>query len=278
MEARRAQGFLDHEIILRSPAQQWKIVGNSVDRKVAFALGLSLQESWSSSDLTMPHQNGLSSRIRSDIAQVVPRPLLHLASEMMYEPDQSREAITATARTSASSSVHSDARVLPTPQTTPQYGEVQCQQGYEQGMPRNASRRPSEPPQRSAQQMQSIAQSEEFSDEANAHVLHRPPKGLARAIVEDARHDAIPQSHSPALSMSLRLSQERRYPIESWMDGVVEQTSQVEESRETFTGAASSHENITPDEGASMMWKQRRGCSGRSNDRGGNGRDLVNRT
>jgi len=48
METRRAQGFLDHEVILGTPAQQLKIVGNSVDRKVAFAMGLIIKESWNS--------------------------------------------------------------------------------------------------------------------------------------------------------------------------------------------------------------------------------------
>jgi hypothetical protein len=48
MEARRAQGFLDHEVIVGTPAQQLKIVGNSVDRKVAFAMGLVIKESWDS--------------------------------------------------------------------------------------------------------------------------------------------------------------------------------------------------------------------------------------
>ena len=46
MEARRAQGFLDHEVIVGTPAKQLKIVGNSVDRKVAFAMGLVIKESW----------------------------------------------------------------------------------------------------------------------------------------------------------------------------------------------------------------------------------------
>jgi DNA (cytosine-5)-methyltransferase 1 len=48
METRRAQGFLDHEVIVGTPAQQLKIVGNSVDRKVAFAMGLVIKESWES--------------------------------------------------------------------------------------------------------------------------------------------------------------------------------------------------------------------------------------
>ena len=46
METRRAQGFLDNEVIVGSRKQQLKIVGNSVDRKVAFAMGLAIKESW----------------------------------------------------------------------------------------------------------------------------------------------------------------------------------------------------------------------------------------
>jgi DNA (cytosine-5)-methyltransferase 1 len=44
-EARRAQGYPDHEVIIGRPADQLRIVGNGVDRKVAFALGLSLRAS-----------------------------------------------------------------------------------------------------------------------------------------------------------------------------------------------------------------------------------------
>lgn len=44
MEARRAQGFPDHEILIGRPTQQWKIVGNSVARQVALALGMTLRE------------------------------------------------------------------------------------------------------------------------------------------------------------------------------------------------------------------------------------------
>lgn len=46
MEARRAQGFPDHEVILGSPADQWKLVGNSVARQIALALGLQFREAW----------------------------------------------------------------------------------------------------------------------------------------------------------------------------------------------------------------------------------------
>ena len=46
MEVRRAQGFPDHEILVGLPAEQWKIVGNSVDRSVALALGMALRTAW----------------------------------------------------------------------------------------------------------------------------------------------------------------------------------------------------------------------------------------
>ncbi|KAL8909271.1 MAG: hypothetical protein Q9207_000281 [Kuettlingeria erythrocarpa] len=46
MEARRAQGYPDDEVIIGTPAMQWKIVGNSVTRQVAIALGLSVREAW----------------------------------------------------------------------------------------------------------------------------------------------------------------------------------------------------------------------------------------
>jgi len=46
MEARRAQGFPDDEVLLGTPAEGWKLMGNSVARTVALALGLSLREAW----------------------------------------------------------------------------------------------------------------------------------------------------------------------------------------------------------------------------------------
>lgn len=46
MEARRAQGFPDYEVIIGTPARQWQIVGNSVARPVALALGLVLRQAW----------------------------------------------------------------------------------------------------------------------------------------------------------------------------------------------------------------------------------------
>ncbi|KAE9981414.1 hypothetical protein EG327_006222 [Venturia inaequalis] len=46
LEARRAQGFLDHEPLIGLTSTQWKIVGNSVARSVSLALGMSLRKAW----------------------------------------------------------------------------------------------------------------------------------------------------------------------------------------------------------------------------------------
>ncbi|KAH7410410.1 S-adenosyl-L-methionine-dependent methyltransferase [Phaeosphaeria sp. MPI-PUGE-AT-0046c] len=44
LDARRTQGVLDGEPIIGNRVEQYRIVGNGVDRKVSFALGLSLRE------------------------------------------------------------------------------------------------------------------------------------------------------------------------------------------------------------------------------------------
>ena len=46
MEARRTQSIPDHEVVIGNPAQQWKIIGNGVDRKVSFAIGLQIAKAW----------------------------------------------------------------------------------------------------------------------------------------------------------------------------------------------------------------------------------------
>lgn len=43
MEVRRAQGFPDDEVIIGSPLEQWKIIGNSVPRNLALALGMEIR-------------------------------------------------------------------------------------------------------------------------------------------------------------------------------------------------------------------------------------------
>lgn len=51
MEARRAQGFPDDEVLLGTPAEGMKLMGNSVARTVALALGLSLRDAWLKNDV-----------------------------------------------------------------------------------------------------------------------------------------------------------------------------------------------------------------------------------
>ncbi|ROW09918.1 hypothetical protein VPNG_06336 [Cytospora leucostoma] len=46
MEVRRAQGIPDDEVLLGTPKDQWKLVGNAVARQMATALGLALREAW----------------------------------------------------------------------------------------------------------------------------------------------------------------------------------------------------------------------------------------
>ena len=46
MEGRRIQNVPEHEVFLGSPNEVWKILGNSVNRNVSLALGLSLRNAW----------------------------------------------------------------------------------------------------------------------------------------------------------------------------------------------------------------------------------------
>ncbi|KAL9094399.1 MAG: hypothetical protein Q9165_003249 [Trypethelium subeluteriae] len=56
MEARRAQGIPDEEVLVGVPGSQWRLVGNSVARGVSLALGMAMRDAW----LTNPE----SSRMR----------------------------------------------------------------------------------------------------------------------------------------------------------------------------------------------------------------------
>ena len=44
MEARRAQGVPDDEVLVGGPRDRWKAVGNSVAREVSLALGIAFRE------------------------------------------------------------------------------------------------------------------------------------------------------------------------------------------------------------------------------------------
>ncbi|KAK3486655.1 DNA methyltransferase Dim-2 [Neurospora hispaniola] len=45
-EMRRAQGYLDEEVLVGRTTDQWKLVGNSVSRHMALAIGLKFREAW----------------------------------------------------------------------------------------------------------------------------------------------------------------------------------------------------------------------------------------
>ncbi|KAK4176484.1 hypothetical protein QBC36DRAFT_352229, partial [Triangularia setosa] len=46
LEGKRAQGFLDEEVLLGSQLDKWRSIGNSVSRHMALALGLKSREAW----------------------------------------------------------------------------------------------------------------------------------------------------------------------------------------------------------------------------------------
>ncbi|KAI9751103.1 MAG: Vacuolar protein sorting-associated protein 17 [Chaenotheca gracillima] len=62
MEARRAQGLPDDEVLIGTVAHQWKIVGNGVARTVALAWGMAVRGAWlSSTEDTNPFQFAFTS-------------------------------------------------------------------------------------------------------------------------------------------------------------------------------------------------------------------------
>lgn len=67
LEAKRTQGYLDNEPIVGSPQDQWKTVGNGVDRKVSLAMGFALRRA-----------------IESDVKQTLDQnPLVDLTTEQL---------------------------------------------------------------------------------------------------------------------------------------------------------------------------------------------------
>ncbi|KAH6643908.1 S-adenosyl-L-methionine-dependent methyltransferase [Boeremia exigua] len=49
-EARRTQGYPDNEPIIGSLSEQWRTLGNGVDRKVSFSVGLALRDAYTNSN------------------------------------------------------------------------------------------------------------------------------------------------------------------------------------------------------------------------------------
>ena len=79
MEVRRAQGFPDHEVLIGSPREQWKIIGNSVDRSVALALGLSLRTAW----LANAAKETVDARHQNITNRVIDEPLFHYSTKTL---------------------------------------------------------------------------------------------------------------------------------------------------------------------------------------------------
>ncbi|KAM0191256.1 hypothetical protein ACHAPA_007521 [Fusarium lateritium] len=72
MEARRAQGFRDDEVLLGSSAGQFKIVGNSVAREVAISLGAVFREAWTQSLADERHLQGGTFIAAAAVSSAVP--------------------------------------------------------------------------------------------------------------------------------------------------------------------------------------------------------------
>ncbi|KAI0123617.1 hypothetical protein BJ170DRAFT_674546 [Xylariales sp. AK1849] len=82
LEVRRAQGFLDHELILGGPREQWHIVGNSVARQVSLAFGLAFREAWSKPlDETQPIHHQPIIDLTLDDNEPVRQPVIDLTLE-----------------------------------------------------------------------------------------------------------------------------------------------------------------------------------------------------
>ncbi|KAF1981204.1 hypothetical protein K402DRAFT_398772 [Aulographum hederae CBS 113979] len=69
LEARRAQGFPDHEVIVGNQLKQWRIIGNSVARHPAMGIGMALRDA-----VVANNEQGLAGRkVRVNVVE----PVLH---------------------------------------------------------------------------------------------------------------------------------------------------------------------------------------------------------
>ncbi|KAI5244950.1 S-adenosyl-L-methionine-dependent methyltransferase [Aureobasidium subglaciale] len=85
MEARRVQGLPDNEIVIGKPSHQWRQIGNGVDRKVAFALGLQIAKAHQKTVAAKDLQNGSFSQTELKSRQEVVAQLLPDASGSAIE-------------------------------------------------------------------------------------------------------------------------------------------------------------------------------------------------
>ncbi|KXX76365.1 DNA (cytosine-5)-methyltransferase 1, partial [Madurella mycetomatis] len=98
-EIRRAQGFPDHEVLLGTTADQWKLVGNSVARQMALALGLKLREAWVG---TLYEDGGRASREASESAEPATATVLRQAGIYGSTPRSRSTSITPMSETDSS--------------------------------------------------------------------------------------------------------------------------------------------------------------------------------
>ncbi|KAB5542364.1 hypothetical protein GE09DRAFT_239913 [Coniochaeta sp. 2T2.1] len=93
LEARRAQGFPDHEVLVGNLASQYELVGNSVARPMALALGLQFREAWLGSlyDDTIPITPKDTGEIEAGLAGL---PMNSRNDQVTEMNDQEQEAET----------------------------------------------------------------------------------------------------------------------------------------------------------------------------------------
>ncbi|KAL2687602.1 hypothetical protein Neosp_005163 [[Neocosmospora] mangrovei] len=105
MEARRAQGFRDHEVILGSPPDQYRVVGNSVAREVAVSLGAVFREAWAQSlvdegrGTAAPTRPGVDVSPAVKVEEITPGPNLEELPRSRASRSQSRSSRTSSTST-----------------------------------------------------------------------------------------------------------------------------------------------------------------------------------
>ncbi|KAF5022582.1 hypothetical protein F66182_5368 [Fusarium sp. NRRL 66182] len=116
MEARRAQGFRDHEVLLGLPLDQYRIVGNSVAREVAVSLGAVFREAWAQSLADERQVQGVATSTTSSDAPVrmgvEVSPCVHIESE-------TTSVVSEISREQNSQSRYRPSRTPSTPGSTP---------------------------------------------------------------------------------------------------------------------------------------------------------------
>jgi DNA (cytosine-5)-methyltransferase 1 len=120
MEARRAQGFRDDEVLLGSPADQFKIVGNSVAREVAVSLGAVFREAWTQSLADERHLQGGAVTATTAVSSEVPARMgIEVSPSVNIERLSSGQASASTKGTPRSQKPRSRSRPSQTPSATP---------------------------------------------------------------------------------------------------------------------------------------------------------------